>query len=859
MILMKNPNRVLGDEELRSWLQDIERDRREVRSLVFEGGTDAGIEALARSPYISQLVSLYLMCSQVTDAGVEALTRSPHLTHLTFLRLHSDRLTDACVTMLVQSLHMPQLHTLDFRGLGVTDAGMEALARSPHAAKLKSLRLDGTLVTDAGMKALAQSPHLTQLGLLQLDRAYQIDSYSDALAESPYLTKLPSIALTSSELNDIGKNKLLEPPFLHQFQSICLFDTRLTIPDHVLLANDSKAILRYYRESRIGRPLRQVKVPILGVGAIGKSLLACRLSGDGSAFKENNPATHAFNVCVIPLAIDHKENGHLCSLRLFDFGGQVELHGAHRFFLADQRNVYMIVVSARLTREENRLDYWLRMVKHYGGGPVVVVVSHCDDEPGAVRGSHIRGRVLQLLDQEKLSNDQQLFVQVVDDYSNVNGTKTGQVIAALQKAVSQLDTFFTVPFAPGFLDVRDWLIGQPPPSLRDHPRFERYASIDRDFRATCQRVGQTDRKQQDLWLILLRDLGYVHYVGDRVEVMRRPENSLSNYFFDPEWVRNSVYGVVRLDGVGGRVSGKQVIATIRQDRMSDDEVRRVLALMIECQLIFPVRGGDDPDTPDYLIPDQVNVRPLGTTLDWTGEPKRKLRLRFRLLPDNLLARLVCRWFDYQPKRFPYYRDDVILRGRREACRVRLRADFKAHTLDLEFDDGPGKESLRTSLMDTLEDLLDPEGVLPKPLWEEENLSKLPETIDDGLVARIAESLLRLVTKKVLPEKLDGIKTIVRNLFETSQKLTPAEKLAYRCCVLFAYAKSDLVYMDIELPKAHKKETEDVINWLRSAGAEIKQCLEECPSPKKLKKTLVSTGSFCKGYASALEKLGVTPS
>jgi Leucine-rich repeat (LRR) protein len=824
--------------------------------------TDVELDALVRSSILLQLKRLNISNTLITDIGFSECVRSPNSANLISLGAEGCSVTDAGVMALARSPYLTELHSLHIGLCKVSDAGVQALAQSRNLSKLQSFRLNDLNVTDAGVIALAQSHYLTKLQCLDLARCKVTDAGVIALAQSPNTARITSLDLDGCNVTEIGLMELAHSSYASCLKRLMVNNNKLArLHSQILLRLkvNAPAILRYFRESRLGKPLMEVKIPVLGVGAVGKSVLTYRLSRVWHALT-NNPPTRAFDVCSTKINVDHEGKDYECAIRFFDFGGQSELHGAHRFFLADQRNVYIIVVNARLTLEENRLDYWMRMVKHHGGdAPVVIVVTHCDDAVGAPRGSHRRHRVLPLLDADQVSKDLKLYVQIVENYSNRDKTNAEHVVTAVRRAITRLGDVFSVAFPSGFFDLRNWIVGQPALSLHAHPPIERYASVETDFRTACQHAGQTDRKQQGLWLLLLRDLGYVHYVGDRVEVKRRPENSLSDYFFDPEWVKKPVYSVMRLDSVRGIVSGKQIITTFRRYGMSDEEIRRVLALMIECELIFRVRGGDNPDTPDYLIPDQINVRPRGTRLEWTDEPKRKLRWRFRFLPDNLLARLVCRWFDYQPDGFPYFRDDVILTRQGGDCRVRLQSDFNAHTLDLEFDYGTGIESLNIILRETLEDLLDPEGVLSKPLWDEEDLSKPNETIHDGQVTRIAESLLRMVTKSVKLEAVEGVATVVRSIFEQSQMLTTAEKLSFRSCMLFAYAETHLVIKDIDWPKPLKEKMEDVLNWLGGDGAEIRKCLEDYLTTKKPKRIFESdSDSFHTSYANALKKLFKKP-
>jgi small GTP-binding protein len=695
--------------------------------------SDAGVIALAKCPQLVFLRSLRLQSSNVTDEGVRAIADSSYLRNLETLSLRSTRITTVGLRALGNATTFKRLASLDISRTQVKNRGLRALGKTSLLTTIRSLNLSKTKVTDFGVMALAKSVQVVGLESLDLEGTRVSDRGVVALATSPNLKRLLALRLTGCKLTDAGIDALAKSPHLTHLRQLYVDKTRVTLPYQLLQSHDAVAILQYFRESRIGTPLLEVKVPVLGLGAVGKSLLCERLTRHDSSFQQEKPSTVAFEVHSTSLAVGRDGKDHDCTVRLFDFAGQSELHSAHRFFLADQRNVYIVVVSARLSRQENRLDYWLRMVKHCGGGaPVVVVVTHCDDKHGAIRANRSRERILEHLDAARLSDEHELSVQVINEYSNTDGANISSIREALCHAIANLDVVFLVPYAPGFFELRRHLLGVEHAGVSNLPSFQRYWTLANEFARACNMVGQTDRRQQKFWLILFRDLGYVHFVGDRARVIRRADYSLTNYLFHPEWVKAPVYDVLRLEEARhttGIVPGEKVMGTLRKSNLSDEEMTLVLTLMGECDLLFRVRGGDV--TPDYLIPDQLGMRPREMTFGkWPKDPKRHYRWQFRFLPDHLLSQLVGRWFDDQRQGFVYYRDEVILSRHGVIGQVRLVADFNVHTLDVEFD-RERSDRLKTKLESELENLLDPEGMLSRPLWKEDDLSNPPESIDDN--------------------------------------------------------------------------------------------------------------------------------
>ena len=41
------------------------------------------------------------------------------------------------------------------------------------------------------------------------------------------------------------------------------------------------------------------------------------------------------------------------------------MHATHQFFLT-KRSLYLLVLDSRLTQEENRVEYWLKIIQSFG-------------------------------------------------------------------------------------------------------------------------------------------------------------------------------------------------------------------------------------------------------------------------------------------------------------------------------------------------------------------------------------------------------------------------------------------------------------------------------------------------------------
>lgn len=807
-----------------------------------------------------------------------------------------------------------QVDSLDLAETQVGDAGVQALAQSTTLTALDWLILSKTQVGDPGVQALALSTSLTALEWVALNETQVGDAGVHALAQSTSLAALKSLDLSGTQVTDAGVHALAQSTSLTALRHLNLTGTQVNLPEQLIRSFGAQTILQFFRETRMGRALFELKVVILGPGRSGKTLLGQHLAPRDHAerngpFRADQESTHAFERRDLDLVVERGGDSHKCRVRLFDFGGQPEMHGAHRFFLADQRNVYLVLVSARKDRAANRLDYWLGMVRHYGNGaPAVVVVTHCDDQPAA--GDHLqpladrsRQQCLETLDAEELSAQHRIPVAVVDGYSNCTGANLQAVRDAIARAIANLDVVFDVKsptgfskvekhpvfdvkFPNGLFQVKEWLEGRPPDELADHASFETYLPVD-SFRDVCVACGQKDGEQQHVWLKLLRDMGLVHWVGDRPEVQRNAGHALAECFFHPEWVKNPVYDVVRNNtAIHGIISQARLDAVLEKGGIELEEARRdVTALMLACELCFKVQGGN-PEIADYLVVDQVDTKPPDVELKWPPNPLKKLIWQFDFLPDHLLTQLLGRWFPWRDKELnTYYRDEIVLRSRdTETCRLRLAARPASHVLELEYHAKLyyDQERMHAKIESEVESLLDPEVLKRrdgKKLWDEtppkEELRKTLTDEDEKIVAELAQELVRITkiasdneidepvrkTKNSFDhEKVlrDHFQDRLRKRFTKSLKVTqPRQRLAYRACYVASCAWNLAKQNDLDqgFPlEPNTDTTTEVLKWL-SENPTIKAILLK--SVDTAGQTLEGD-SLRKLYNRALKELRETP-
>jgi uncharacterized protein (TIGR02996 family) len=214
----------IGDAGAEALAQSPHLTNLRVLNLGYNWIGDAGARALAQSPHLTNLRELNLSSSWIREAGAEALAQSPHLTNLRVLNLSYNGIGDAGAEALAQSPHLTNLRVLNLEFNEIGDAGAVALAY-PHLTNLRELNLSANGIGDAGAEALAQSPHLTNLRVLDLEENGIGDAGAEALAQSPHLTNLRVLNLEFNEIGDAGAAALKNSPYLRR----CYISTWLSL------------------------------------------------------------------------------------------------------------------------------------------------------------------------------------------------------------------------------------------------------------------------------------------------------------------------------------------------------------------------------------------------------------------------------------------------------------------------------------------------------------------------------------------------------------------------------------------------------------------------------------------------------
>lgn len=227
---------------------------------------------------------------------------------------------------------------------------------------LEELYVDSTQVSDL-------SPISGLVSLKQIDLSNTMVSDLSPLIG---LEKLSQITCRKTLVSDLIKNY----PQLKQGVSLDVRDCPLFIPPVEFSEKGTESIVEYFDQlNEEAASLNEIKIILFGEGAAGKTSLVRRLQGEN--FNPDEGKTHGIRIRKEEFDIDDEQ----VTARIWDFGGQETMHATHQFFLSE-RCIYVLVLNGRQADDRNRVEYWLKHARSYGGdSPVLVVMNKIDEDP----------------------------------------------------------------------------------------------------------------------------------------------------------------------------------------------------------------------------------------------------------------------------------------------------------------------------------------------------------------------------------------------------------------------------------------------------------------------------------------------
>ncbi|WP_244901942.1 COR domain-containing protein [Phormidium tenue] len=348
------------------------------------------------------------------------------------------------------------------------------------------------------------------------------------------------------------------------------------------------------------KSLNEAKLLLVGQGSVGKTSLVKQLM-EGT-YNPSEPQTDGLTVCTWGIHVNSKD----VRLNVWDFGGQEIYHATHQFFLT-KRSLYLLVCNCRTSEDENRIEYWLKLIQSFGSeSPVIIVGNKKDEQPFDINRKALR---------EKYPN-----IRAILETSCQSGDGIEELQEAITKEVGQLhDVYNLLPLS--WFEVKEQL-----------------EALDKDFISYSEYIGicyqnQIPEEHNQTQLIdLLHNLGLV--------LNFRDHSFLQNTnVLNPAWVTEGIYALLSDETLKTKSKGiltyDDLSRVLNPQRYPGDRHRYLTELMQEFQLCFEL---PDCPCPRFLIPgllpkdEPEDIGLEGDTLEF--------QYHYRILPESVLSRFI---------------------------------------------------------------------------------------------------------------------------------------------------------------------------------------------------------------------------
>jgi len=575
----------------------IEQAAAEGRTMLVLSGNDLTEipEAIAK---LANLTHFILSRNKITQIP-EAITK---LTNLTYLELFDNK-----ITQIPDEIgNLTNLTHLDLLGNQISQIP-EAITNLTNLTHFILSRNKITQIPEVITK-------LTNLTHLYLSRN-KITQIPESIGK---LTNLTSLDLSSNQITQIPESI----GNLTNLTSLDLSGNQITqIPIEVISSKDAKQILNYLRQLRISetRPLHEAKLLLVGQGSVGKTSLLQRLIFD--RYNSNQSQTDGLNVETWNVDVNSKD----IRLNVWDFGGQEIYHATHQFFLT-KRSIYLLVCNCRISEEENRIEYWLKLIESFGDqSPVIIVGNKKDEQPLDINRKALR---------EKYPN-----IQAIIETSCPNNEGIDELRSAIFEQVANLkEVYDLLPLS--WFEVKQQLEAM----TEDFITYNRYLNI-------CNQKNITEEHNQEQLIDLLHRLGLVLNFRAHAAILQ------TTNVLKPEWVTEGIYALLSDETLKTETKGIFTPADLSRildpRRYPEDRHNFLIELMKEFELCFSI----DCKPPQFLIPTILpKDEPEDTELQ--GETL-EFQYHYRILPNSIMSRFIVLTKDRIHSQ-TYWRSGVML-------------------------------------------------------------------------------------------------------------------------------------------------------------------------------------------------------
>ena len=546
-----------------------------------------------------------------------------HLKNLVSLILRSNQLGE----LPSEIKELPKLKFLDVADNGIVELSPEIIS---SLANLSELNLAGNKIENLP-SAIENLINLTVLDLSD----NKLNNLPAEIGNLKNLRKLnlrnvvhgnTSVERTLQILS--SKNKITTLPTeirnLEKLKELNLIGNPLPIPPEILAKiKEPQAILNYYFSKKT-KQLNEIKLIIVGQGSVGKTSLVQQILQ--SKFNHDQSKTEGISISRWQVG-DNLQIENLqtkINLNIWDFGGQEIMHATHQFFLT-KRSLYVLVLDSRLTQEENRVEYWLKIIQSFSDeSPVLIVGNKIDQHPLDIDRTGL---------QKKYPN----IVGILET-SAATGAGIEELKAAITEQVNHLphvhdllpETWFTVKT-----------------KLEELGRQSNFITHDK-YLELCGEKEVSDETSQRTLIGFLHDLGVVlHFQDDpRLEALG---------ILNPQWVTNGVYKILNSHTL---FQNKGVLTTSMLDEILNlpEYPRGKRLFIVDMMKKFELCYDIEPDK-IFLVPDLL---PKDEPVTDGSENALAFQYHYPVLPSSVITRFIVRMNEFVQEKV--WRTGVVLKA-----------------------------------------------------------------------------------------------------------------------------------------------------------------------------------------------------
>ncbi|MGA7194181.1 MAG: COR domain-containing protein [Anaerolineales bacterium] len=507
--------------------------------------------------------------------------------------------------------------------------------------------------------------------------------------------------------------------------------------EHALQESDAK--FRELAESIIFR-LNEAKVLVIGQPVVGKTSIVQQILF--GTFDENQTKTEgiSINQWIVTSQSEFENQKSEIKLNIWDFGGQEIMHATHQFFLT-KRSLYLLVLDSRLTQEENRVEYWLKIIQSFGGeSPVLIVGNKTDQHPLDIDRTGL---------QKKYPN----IVAILE-----TSAATGAGIEALKAEIAkQVDT---LPHVRDLLP-ETWFTVKS--KLEGLGKDKNFITQD-EYLNLCDMNDVKDETSKHTLIGFLHDLGVVlHFQDDpRLEALG---------ILNPQWVTNGVYKILNWKPLfenKGVLTLTMLNDILKPPEYPSDKRLFIVDMMKKFELCYDIK----PDK-IFLIPDLLpKDQPEGIEL----KNVPAFEYQYPVLPSSVITRFIVRLNQHIENNVAWRTGVVLKIGDNQAI---VMADIEDKKISIYID---GLEHTRRDALSAIRYQLDeihnsikglnpqkrvpiPEAPIAEPLDYDYLLQLEREGIDE-LPVKDGNRLVKVNVRKLL----SGIESEIKRK-ETASNIT----------------------------------------------------------------------------------------